>query len=45
MLKFGGMHSSSLLPLLPGPHWPGEVAPNRVISMDQIELNCVLKLN
>ena len=25
--------------------WPGVVAPNRVLSMGQIELNCVLKLN
>ena len=26
------------LPLLSGPFWPGVVAPERVLSMDQIEL-------
>ena len=26
------------LPLLPGPLWPGVVSPDRVLSMDQIEL-------
>ena len=25
--------------------WPGVVAPDRVLSMGQIELNCVLMLN
>ena len=29
----------------PGPLWPGEVAPDRVLSMGQIELNYVLMLN
>ena len=29
----------------PGPLWPGMVAPDRVLSMGQIELNCVLILN
>ena len=33
------------LPLLPGPLWPEVVAPDRVLSMGQIELNCVLILN
>ena len=28
-----------------GPFWAGVVAPNRVLSIDQIELNCVLMLN
>ena len=32
--------STSLLPL-----WPGVVAPDRVLSMDQIKLNSVLMLN
>ena len=30
------------IPLLPGPLWPGVVAPDRVLSMGQIELNCML---
>ena len=30
---------------LPGPHWPGVVAPDRVLSVGQIELKCVLMLN
>ena len=32
-----GMWSSHSLPLLPGPLWPGVVAPDEVLSMDQIE--------
>ena len=39
------MQSNPLLPLLPGPLWSGVVAPDMVLSMDQIELNCVLTLN
>ena len=35
----------SSFPSLPGPLWPGVVAPDRVLSMGQIELNCVLMLN
>ncbi len=35
----------ALLPSLPGPLCPGVLAPNRVLSMGQIELNCVLRLN
>ena len=45
MLELWGMRSTPLLPLLPGPLWPGVVAPGRVLSMGQIELNCVLMLN
>ena len=45
MLELWGMQSTSLLPLLPGPLWPGVMAPDRVLSMGQIELNCVLMLN
>ena len=33
------------LPLLPGPLWSGVVVPDRVLSMGQIELNCVFMLN
>ena len=31
------MGSTPLLLLLPGPLWPGVVAPDRVLSMPQIE--------
>ena len=33
------------MPSLPGPLWPGVVAPGRILSMDQIELNLVITLN
>ena len=39
------MRSSPLLPSLPGPLWFDVVAPDTVLSMRQIELNCVLLLN
>ena len=39
------MRSTPSLPSLPGPLWPGVVAPNRILSMDQIELKCILMLN
>ena len=49
MLKLWGMQSTppspSPSPSLPGPLWPGVVVPDRVLSMGQIELNCVHKLN
>ena len=45
MLELWGIQSTLLLPLLPGPLWPGVVAPDRILSMGQIELNCVLMLN
>ena len=41
MMDLWGMRSTPLLPPLPGPLWPGVVAPGRVLSMGQIELNCV----
>ena len=44
MLELWGMWSISLLPLLPVPVWPGVVAPDMVLHMGQIELNCVLRL-
>ena len=37
MLELWGMRSTPLLPLLPGPLWPGVVAPDRVLSIGQIE--------
>ena len=45
MLLLWGIRSTSSLPSLPGPLWPGVVAPDRTLSMDQIELNCELRLN
>ena len=45
MLKLWGMRSAPSLQLHPDPLGPGEVAPDRVLSMGQIELNCVLMLN
>ena len=45
MLELWGMWSTSSLPTLSGPLWPGVVAPDRVLAMGQIELNCVLMLN
>ena len=45
ILELWGMRSTPSLPLLPGSPWPGVVAPGRVLSMSQIELNCVLMLN
>ena len=38
MLEFWGMQSTPSLPSLPGPLWPGVVAPDKVLSMGQIEL-------
>ena len=45
MLKLWGMQSTPLSPLLPCPLWFGVVAPDGVISIGQIELNCVLQFN
>ncbi len=40
MLELWGMQSAPSLPLHPGPLWPKVVAPDRVLYMGQIELNC-----
>ena len=45
MLELWGMQSTPSLPSLSGPLWSWVVAPDRVLSMSQIELNCVHKLN
>ena len=45
MLELWRIRSTSLLPSLPGPLWPGMVATHRFLSIGQIELNCVLILN
>ena len=42
MLEFWRMRSLHLLPLLPDPLWLAVGAPDRVQSMDQIELKCEL---
>ena len=41
MLELWGMWSKPSPPLLPGPLWSGVIAFDRVLSMGQIELNCV----
>ena len=38
MLELWGTRSTPILPLFPGPLWPGDVAPDRVLSMGLIEL-------
>ena len=38
MLEIQGIQSTLLMPLLSGSLWPGVVAPDRVLSMGQIEL-------
>ena len=45
MWKLWGMQSTPLLPSLPGPLLPRVVAPDKVLSTGQIELNGVLMLN
>ena len=48
MVRFqwcGSFRKYPLLPSLPGLLEPGVVAPDRALSMDQIERNCVLMLN
>ena len=45
MLKLWWMWSTPLLLPFPGLLWPRVVIPDKVLSMGQIELNCVLILN
>ena len=45
MLELWGLRSTPSLPLLPGPLRLGVVALDRVLSIDQIELNSILLLN
>ena len=45
MLELWWMQYTPSLPSLSGLLWPGVVAPDRVLSMGQIELNYVLMLN
>ena len=44
MLERWGRWSTPSLPALPDPLWPRVMAPEKDISMGQIELNCVLIL-
>ena len=45
MLEHWGMWRTTSLPMLPGPLWPGIVAPDRTLSMGLIELHTYAKLN
>ena len=45
MLELWGMRSTRLSPSLPGLLGPGVVASDRVLCIDQIELNYVISLN
>ena len=45
MPKLWGMQINPSLPLLPGPLWPRVIAPDRVLSMEEIELKRLLVLN
>ena len=45
MLELWVMWSAPSLPLLPSPLWPGMVEPDRVLSMDNLDLNYLLMLN
>ena len=42
MLELWQMRSTPSLPSLPGPLWPGVVAPDRALSMGLIELTAFL---
>ena len=39
------MQNAPSLPSLQGPLWPGVIVPDRVLSMSQIKLKCILMLN
>ena len=45
MLELWGIQGTPSLLSLPGPLWSGVVAPDRVLSMGQIELCTYAKLN
>ena len=45
MLEIWGIQSTLSLLSLSGPLWPRVVPPDRVLSMDQIEQNCIPMLN
>ncbi len=47
MLELWGMRSTDSLPSLPGPLWPGEVAPDKVpiYWLNRTKLSTYAKLN
>ena len=45
ILELWGMQSTHSLPSLLGLFWPIGLVPDRVISMGQIEINCIFMLN
>ena len=45
ILELSEMLNTASLPSLPGPLWLGVIAPDRALSIGQIELNGVLLLN
>ena len=45
MLEIWGIRSTPKLSSLPGPLWPGVEAPDSALSMDQMELKCILMLS
>ena len=45
MLELWVMQGTPLWPSLPGPLLTRVVVPDRLLSMDQIELNCVFMLD
>ena len=45
ILELLGIQNIPSLPLLPGPFWPEVVAPDRILSVGQTDLSCVLMLN
>ena len=47
MLGFGGMESTPSLPLLPGPLWPGMVAPDKgpIYGLNRTKQHTYAKLN
>ena len=45
MLELWGMQSTPSLLSLPGSLWPGMVAPDRLLTIGLIALNCELMLN
>ena len=44
MMELWGMWSTPPLSSLPGPLWPGVVAPDRVLYIGQVKLKCILML-
>ena len=45
MQELSGMQSTPSLPLLPGPLWPGVVAPDKGPTYGLNRTNCILMLN